>query len=622
MDPIMTNELRRKKSLLITRYNEDVARRSPHLGVHQGFSIDGSTRWTIDNNVIQRRDADWNVLASNTTPRSGVPGALGHLGDCCYYNGKLYVAGDNYTSFVSSANETVIVYDATTLAYVTSRDVTADGPGLFALSGVAVRPDEGVIYGISYTAPTQLFRWDAATLAYLGTIELDGGGLRTAQGLSWNPINEQWYISSAEGFISTWSATGAYMGVVVRADTDINANIAYEGLDVTTGEIAWLVQRSVSDQKVCYYTVPETQKVDGAGLSGIVLPGKGAGSGIQFGRQRRLAALLWRIADNTLGVDGKLALIRGQGAAAAVFSIYDRNANGNTGGVPDMTMSADAINLGARQGQSPDFTLSRTAVGVGGTPNQFRATDGVATRDLGAVDGLTDAQIDAKFTQPPTNGMLATGTSGGAPVMLIRRSGVWTATTGGGGGTVTVPDRGSGYKASLPTGAFAQTFDRRAATLNNAISLNGSGQLQLVGIDLISGEVVTDITFFAGGTAMAGGSHMWFSLVDISRNVLAKTADDTSATWAASTSSAPNGKTLPLSSPFTATYTGLHYVGIVVVATTLPTLLGSSDTNAHAAMIPPIITGASTTGLTDPASLGATAATLANTSRKPYAYVR
>jgi hypothetical protein len=52
-------------------------------------------------------------------------------------------------------------------------------------------------------------------------------------------------------------------------------------------------------------------------------------------------------------------------------------------------------------------------------------SDGVATKDLGAIDGKTSVQLDALFATAPPNGHTATGTLSSAPVWLVRRNGRW-----------------------------------------------------------------------------------------------------------------------------------------------------------------------------------------------------
>lgn len=166
----------------------------------------------------------------------------------------------------------------------------------------------------------------------------------------------------------------------------------------------------------------------------------------------------------------------------------------------------------------------------------------------------------------------------------------------------------------LPTGAIDETFPRKDGTA--ALTLV-SGRLALGGgIVIPAGRTVTSITLVSQTTALSVGSNQWFCLVDKSMNVLRKTADDTSTAWGASTA-----KTLTLSSTYTPTAAIEVYVGVVVVATTPPTLVRDTGQAAGVAALTPWLSGPSTTGLTNPASLGATAAALTAADNPFYAYV-
>jgi hypothetical protein len=168
--------------------------------------------------------------------------------------------------------------------------------------------------------------------------------------------------------------------------------------------------------------------------------------------------------------------------------------------------------------------------------------------------------------------------------------------------------------AVLPSGAIDETIMR---TQNN-ISTGAitSQRLQLGGVVLLPArQAVTSISFQAGGTPLSAGVNQWFCLVRVSdRAVLAKTVDDTSTAWSANAV-----KTLALSATYTPTQATLAYVGIMVNATT-PTLYGFSGSTANLGLAP-IISGFADTGLTTPASLGATAAAITASSLLIWAYV-
>lgn len=164
-----------------------------------------------------------------------------------------------------------------------------------------------------------------------------------------------------------------------------------------------------------------------------------------------------------------------------------------------------------------------------------------------------------------------------------------------------------------PTAALAQTFDRGVSTINSAVLVSGS--LWLVGIYLSAGTTVTTITFTSSTTALATGSNQWFALYSSARALLGVTNDDTSTAWAAEAT-----KTLTLSTPYLVLTSGMNYLGINVVATTVPSLR-CSVTSARISTQAPILAGTSTTGLTNPASAPGTAAAITASGSVPYAFV-
>jgi len=97
--------------------------------------------------------------------------------------------------------------------------------------------------------------------------------------------------------------------------------------------------------------------------------------------------------------------------------------------------------------------------------------------------------------------------------------------------------------------------------------------------------------------------------------VIAKTVDDTTTAWS---TNAP--KTLNLSATYTPTVDTPVYLGIMIAAGTMPDLRCANASNVPYQQAP-IVCGNSTTGLTNPASLGATAGAITAANANPYAWV-
>lgn len=163
------------------------------------------------------------------------------------------------------------------------------------------------------------------------------------------------------------------------------------------------------------------------------------------------------------------------------------------------------------------------------------------------------------------------------------------------------------------TGSIASTYDRGLFAGANAAELS-TGRLSVYRIFLPKGLTCTSITFRSATTALSVGTNQWFALFDSAGAMLRVTADDTSTAWAAN-----SAKTLNLSSTFVTTYAGLYYVGIMVKATTVPTLEGLV-LFGNAGGQNPKVGGSADTSLTNPASCP-NPFTFANSTRIVYAEV-
>lgn len=168
-----------------------------------------------------------------------------------------------------------------------------------------------------------------------------------------------------------------------------------------------------------------------------------------------------------------------------------------------------------------------------------------------------------------------------------------------------------------PTGSVAVVGGGRAMTLGSQSVLT-SGTLRLVGeLVLPKGQAINGITIVSGAQAAVTPANQWFCLVaQTGLGVLRKTTDDLTTPWAAGTP-----KPLALASSYTPAADESVYLGIVVVAGTPPSIVGWSVGFSTVAGIAPVLGGNSTTGLTNPASLGATAATPTAASQMFWGFV-
>ena len=141
-----------------------------------------------------------------------------------------------------------------------------------------------------------------------------------------------------------------------------------------------------------------------------------------------------------------------------------------------------------------------------------------------------------------------------------------------------------------PSGSLYETMPRSDGIFNTAVL--ASTRVSMVAIWLPAGITITSISFMSATTAASVPLNQVFGLYDSSRALLRSSDDNTTTAWAANTV-----RTLSLTSTFDTTYSGLHYLAILVVATTVPTLM-STGTNAAAMGVAPIVCGTSTTAVT------------------------
>ncbi|MFF9554601.1 right-handed parallel beta-helix repeat-containing protein [Streptomyces albus] len=193
--------------------------------------------------------------------------------------------------------------------------------------------------------------------------------------------------------------------------------------------------------------------------------------------------------------------------------------------------------------------------------------------------------------------------------------------------TQTLPspfDSGQGAveESMRPAGRWETTSRMRCGATSTAPV---SGTLYLVPIWLPAGAVLSNISFVNGATAAASPTNWWFSLHDSGRKMLARTADQGTAAWASNTV-----KTLPIAqttagnaASYTTTYEGLHYLGIMIKATTLPNLVGEGSMATGAGATPGW--GDTNTGMSTPPTVSGSGFTAApfggNVGLLAYGYV-
>jgi len=172
-----------------------------------------------------------------------------------------------------------------------------------------------------------------------------------------------------------------------------------------------------------------------------------------------------------------------------------------------------------------------------------------------------------------------------------------------------------------PTGASYETFPRQGSISQAATS--ASGTLWMVAIQLPAGTPIGHICFASYTTAAVTPLHWWFGLYTSARVQLATTADQTTTAWAANTvkNLAVATTAAGAASSFTTTYTGLHYIGFMMAATTMCSLIGETQGNSMRDQAPAIWGGTTDTAQTTPPAFPHTAGAITASAVPVYAWV-
>lgn len=131
--------------------------------------------------------------------------------------------------------------------------------------------------------------------------------------------------------------------------------------------------------------------------------------------------------------------------------------------------------------------------------------------------------------------------------------------------------------AGGPTGVFSSTAHAFDAS---GTATPASGTLYLQRIFLPIGQAISNIGFVTGLTAANGPTHWWTVLLDSSCKQQAHSADQTNTAIPAST-----WQSLAMATPYTATYSGAYFLGVMIATTTTQPTLVCTTTVPNAALI-------------------------------------
>ncbi|KDN73907.1 hypothetical protein DF19_41655 [Streptomyces olindensis] len=269
------------------------------------------------------------------------------------------------------------------------------------------------------------------------------------------------------------------------------------------------------------------------------------------------------------------------------------------------------------------FVTTSSAVAVQSNRINAAASAGVRLSTSATGCSVIGNQV-RKGTGSTTSGVSLDSTATGAAVLNNDLSGnSWSASTAlpvstaapvtGPGGMTALPGSNLVDKdltpvpaleaAISPAGRYETTSRLRLGTSSTPTS----GTLYLVPIWLPKGLVVSNISFVSGSNAAATPTNWWFTLHDNTRKALARTADQLTAAWAANTikTLAIAQTTAGAGTSYTTTYAGLHYLGVMVKATTNPNLISEGSMPDVVAQVAPGFGGTDAGMSTPPTVSGA-----------------
>lgn len=173
-----------------TTLSMDVTATSPNTSSHQGVACDGAHYYVSHTNKITKYDMSWSVVATNNDPVGDVGGGVNHLGDIDVVDGIIYGVIENYVNISTYSNMKLARFNASTLAYIDSVDVSAQG---HEVSSVAYCDRDGYLYVSSYADGSKLWKYDRSTLAYVGALTLSST-VTLIQGVTY--WNDSFWLSS------------------------------------------------------------------------------------------------------------------------------------------------------------------------------------------------------------------------------------------------------------------------------------------------------------------------------------------------------------------------------------------------------------------------------------------
>lgn len=321
------------------------------------------------------------------------------------------------------------------------------------------------------------------------------------------------------------------------------------------------------------------------------------------------------VVGNTVDASAWHGILVGNAAGAGVYDVLvEGNVVRNSGADGLIFQTVTGIDVrGNRFNNSASHAIEGTAGATGVvtvTHNSIRDISSTVALLL-PLSGATQGEVSGNQVLDTTGHMTtAISVASSANLMVY---GNYPAAIG----TVTNPQKpvttSDPFDYLAPNNVIRETIKRTSANGFADTAALTSGTLSVQAIPFLAGETVSTLRFQSGTTALASATNQWACILDSNLNVVAVSSDLTTATWVSNVE-----KSFTLNAAWTCPANGLYYIGLCVVATTVPTLRGGTSSAAIDGRSP-IITGKSSTGLTAPPTVGTPMAALTAGSTRFYA---
>lgn len=275
------------------KFNEFSCKKTySEAGVHQGVAFDGTYFYLFADTWILKKDQNMNLVAINN--HAGADCGLNHLGDGAVYDGKIYVAAEDYASCASVSGQSIAIWNASDLSYVGKHDVSAQG---HECAGLCIDAPADRIYMCSFCDGTKVWAYKLSDFSYVGAINLATVNPIEIQGITTD--GTYLYISGAAQYVWRWLMDGTFVSLVFQLP-GWAAGKAGEGIDIHDGLLYILYDEFVTSGVGKRIFCIEKRTDPGFTIRIVMNPKgwtwKGGGTGARIVRTSEdLVSLYWNI---------------------------------------------------------------------------------------------------------------------------------------------------------------------------------------------------------------------------------------------------------------------------------------------------------------------------------------